>query len=429
MSLMDARWFMKVDRSLANVDHTPGLHPYPRFSLAERDRRWSAVRKRMAEEGIDVIVTPNNTGHSTHFQANTRWLTHVGGGSDADIAAIFPREGEVTIAATTATLRWPGVQNWVTDCREAGRNYGAVIVERLKELSPRVIGIAGLGRGTRTPEGTILHGSYRQIREAFPQAEIRDTMELLAEIRYVKSAEEIAFLARSKELIDDGTEAMIAAARPGVSDWVVWADAMHAMFRGGSELSVHFNWISGAKPIREMNRPTHRVLEAGDIIMSELEANWGGYQCQGVAPVGVGEPHPAYRELMKVQGALYEDLLRDLRPGVSVGELTEKCDRAIARHTPKSGHAAGATSGLSMHGRGAGDDGPIVTGGTTRDPVNLAVTLQENMVFIFKPTVRGANGYYIQWGDSVVVTPEGGRRLGRLPHGIAVAGRDEPFGE
>ena len=40
----------------------------------------------------------------------------------------------VTIAATTAQLRWPVVQNWVTDCREAGRNYGAVIVERLKEL-------------------------------------------------------------------------------------------------------------------------------------------------------------------------------------------------------------------------------------------------------------------------------------------------------
>ena len=222
MSLIDPHWFMHVDRELADVDRTPGLHPYPRFSLAERDRRWTAVRKRMAEEGIDVIVTPNNTGHSTHFQANTRWLTHVGGGSDADIAAIFPLEGEVTIAATTAQLRWPLVQTWVTDCREAGRNYGAVIVQRLKELNPRVIGIAGLSRGTRTPEGTILHGSYQQIRDAFPSAEIRDTMELLAELRYVKSGEEIAFLARSKELIDDGTEAMIASARPGVSDWVVW---------------------------------------------------------------------------------------------------------------------------------------------------------------------------------------------------------------
>ena len=427
MSLMDPRWFAQVDRRLADVDRTEGLFPYPRFSLAERDRRWRAVRARMAERGIDVIITPQNTGHSTDFQANSRWLTQVGGGADADIAAVFPLEGEVTIAATTAKLRWPPVQNWVTDCREAGRNYGAVIVGRLKELNPKVIGIAGLGRGTRTPEGTILHGTFQQVRDAFPEAEICDTMDLLAEVRHVKSHEEIAFLARSKELIDDGTEAMIASARPGVSEWVVWADAMHAMLRAGSELSVHFNWISGQKPVREMNRPTHRVLQEGDIIFSELEASWGGYRCQGVAPVGVGEPHSAYRELMKVQGALYEALLEDLRPGVTVGELTENCETHASRFTPKTGPAAGATAHLSMHGRGAGDDGPIVTGGTTRDRQNLAVALQENMVFIFKPTIRGSDGYYIQWGDSVVVTPGGGRRLGRLPHGIAIAGRDTPF--
>ena len=60
----------------------PELYPYPRFSLAERDRRWEAVRAKMAEQNIDVIVTPQNTGHSMDFQANTRYLTHCGGGGD-----------------------------------------------------------------------------------------------------------------------------------------------------------------------------------------------------------------------------------------------------------------------------------------------------------------------------------------------------------
>ena len=57
------------------------LYPYPRFSLAERDRRWKAVRAKMREQNIDVIVCPNNTGHSTHFQAEARYLSHVGGGA------------------------------------------------------------------------------------------------------------------------------------------------------------------------------------------------------------------------------------------------------------------------------------------------------------------------------------------------------------
>ena len=144
------------------------LYPYPRFSIAERDRRWKAVRELMRQQNLDVIVTPQNSGHSADYQANTRYLTHCGGG-EPDLAAVFPLEGEVTAIATSAAPRWPTVQDWVTDVREARRNYGRVIVERLKELGVERgrIGITGLGEveGTRTPEGTIFYGTWKQIRE------------------------------------------------------------------------------------------------------------------------------------------------------------------------------------------------------------------------------------------------------------------------
>ena len=71
------------------------LYPYPRFSLAERDRRWRAVRELMGQHDLDVIVTPQNSGHSADYQANTRYLTHCGGG-EPDVAAVFPLQGEVT---------------------------------------------------------------------------------------------------------------------------------------------------------------------------------------------------------------------------------------------------------------------------------------------------------------------------------------------
>ena len=44
-----------------------------------------------------------------------------------------------------------------------------------------------------------------------------------------------------------------------------------------------------------------------------------------------------------------------------------------------------------MHGRGAGDDGPLITRSQHR-PEQLATQLQENMVFIFKPSLRSADG-------------------------------------
>lgn len=412
---------VKVDLSLADIDRTPGLYPYPRLSLAERDRRWRVVRAMMAQQGIDALVTPQNTGHSMDFQSNTRWLTHCGGGGDADIAGVLGMEDGATIVATSAGPRWPTVQDWTTDVREARRNYGRRIVERLREINPRRIGIAGLGGGTRTPEGTINHGTYVQIREAFPDAEIVDATSLMAEARYIKSDEEIAFLARSKQLIDFALEAEIAAARPGRCDWEVWADTLHAMFVRGSEMPVHCNWVSGPRPPRTLTRPSHRVLEQGDIIFNELESNWGGYRAQGTVPVAVGEPDPVYREIMKIQEVLFNDMLEALKPGTTLGELQKRCADLATKTAPATGPAAGATGVLTMHGRGVGDDGPIITG-HAKDPEQLAVPLRERMVFILKPQVHTADdSHNITWGDTVVVTANGGLRLGSRPHGIAIA--------
>ncbi len=403
----------------------PELYPYPRFSLAERDRRWKAVRELMRRQLIDVIVTPQNTGHSTDFQANTRYLTHCGGGGDSDIAAVFPLEGEVTVIATSAAPRWPTVQDWTQDIREARRNYGRVIVERLKELKVDRgrIGITGLGEveGTRTPEGTILYGTWKQIREAFPQAELVDATSILTEVRYVKSQEEIEVLTKSMEIVELGYQAEIAAAKVGVKDWEVWAATQCALMRNGSEMPVHCNWVSGKNPKRTLTRPSMRVLERGDLIINEIEASWIGYRAQGVQPVFVEVADPVHQELIKVQREVFNRLCASLKPGVTVKELAELTQRAGAEAAPKSGPAAGARAELTMHGRGAGDDGPIITS-HARSPRQLAVALRENMVFICKPSAISADGNSIcTWGDTVVVTAQGGRRLGKRAHDLAVS--------
>ncbi len=402
------------------------LYPYPRFSLAERDRRWKAVRARMAEQGLDAIVTPQNTGHSMDFQSNTRYLTHCGGGGDADIAAVFPLEGEVTVMATSAAARWPNVQEWTHDIREARRRYGDLIVERLRELHVDTgrIGITGLGetQGTRTPEGTILYGTWKTIREAFPRAELVDATAILTEVRYIKSAEEIDALTRSTEIVELAYEAEIEAARPGVKDWDVWAAALGALMRNGSEMPVHCNWVSGRNPVRTLTRPSMRILERGDLIINEVEASWIGYRSQGVQPVFVEVADPVHVELIKVQREIFNEIMEALRPGITVGELARLTQESAQRAAPTAGPAAGAQGKLTMHGRGAGDDGPIITG-TARDPEQLKVALRENMAFICKPSAVAADGKSLStWGDTVVVTPSGGRRLGKRKHDLAVAG-------
>lgn len=402
----------------------PELYPYPRFSISERDRRWQAVRALMRAHNLDVIVTPQNSGHSADYQANTRYLTHCGGG-EPDLAAVFPLEGEVTAIATSAVPRWPTVQDWVTDVREARRNYGRAIVERLKELklARGRIGITGLGEveGTRTPEGTIFYGTWKQIFEAFPNAELIDATAILDEVRYVKSQEEIDALAKSAEINELAVEAEIATARVDVKDWEVWAAVHYAMTRNGSELPVHCFWVSGQNPKRTLTRPSMRLLERGDVIINEIEASWIGYRAQAVQPVFVEVIHPMQAELIKVQREIFNRVMENLKPGTTVGELAQVSRRTAESAAPKTGRAAGARGDLTMHGRGAGDDGPIITP-HARSPKQLGVTMRENMVFICKPSAISADGEYTcQWGDTVVVTKNGGRRLGKRPHELAVA--------
>lgn len=399
------------------------MYPYPRFSHAERDRRWTNVRRLMDREDLAVIVVPAHSGHSTDFQANSRYLSHCGGGPDADITVVFPRDGEVTVGATSAAPRWPTVQDWVTDVREARRNYGNVILGRLRELGAdgKRIGISGLGPGTRTPEGTILHETLRRIVREFPRATLVDATALMDEARVVKSQEEIDALQRSADLVDAAFDVVREVAAPGVLDYVVWAEAMATMLRGGGEPTMHFHWVSGPAPQRTLTRASHRRLQRGDIILNELEGNWAGYRSQGVQPVCVEECNPTYGELMRIQGEVLTELLPQMKPGVTVGELAQVVENTCVTIRPATGAASDAIARLILHGRGLGDDGPIVTN-LARDPGQLDSVLQENMVCVVKPELRLGDGSFpISWGDTVVISAGGARRLGRRAHGVWVA--------
>jgi len=404
---------------------------YRRFSLAERDRRWAEVRRLMRRDGLAAIVAPQNPGNSTDWQADARYLSHCGGGADASIAVVFPVEGDVTVVATSAAERWgPSIQNWVSDVREANRRYGLVMAERLHELgiADQRIGVTGIGGGTRTPEGTIMYGTYKALEVAFPRATFVEASDLLQEVREVKSEEEISVLQCSLDLVERGVDAWIDAAQPGVPDYVVWAETMHAMFARGSELSVHFNWIASTNPGRTLTRPTGRPLVKGDIIVSEIESSVIGYRAQQIRSVAVHDCDPIFVDLSKMHSDLYPRLLEVFRPGITVGELIEKTVEAGKKVAVRSGPLAGAKASLIVHGRGLGDDRPLLLTNLDAKPMYEATerTMEwrfpENGVYIFKPTIATDDKkYQFIWGDSVRLASGGAKRMGRHPLGLAVS--------
>ncbi|MGC4028105.1 MAG: M24 family metallopeptidase [Steroidobacteraceae bacterium] len=406
-------------------------HPYRRFSISERDRRWSAVRALMERDGLDAIIAPPNPGNSTDWQADARYLSHCGGGADTSIGVVFPLVGEVTVVAASARERWGGlVQDWVQDVRSINRQFGAAMGDRLVELGldGRRIGICGLVGGTRTPEGTIIHGTYEALARAVPQAQFVDCSDLLQEVREVKSPEEIAVLQRSVDLIESALDALLVAAQPGVPDYVVWAETMHAMFRRGSELSVHFNWISGRNPGRTLTRPTARPLQAGDLILGEIESSVIGYRAQRLPVVAVNRCEEIFHQLSAAHNDMYSELLERFRPGVTVQELIDHTVSITARNAPRTGPLAGMRASLILHGRGLGDDTPLVLTHLDGKPFyqatsrSLGKTMPEGGVYICKPAVATSDGkWQFAWGDTVRVTKAGAVRMGRTPHGLQVS--------
>ncbi len=244
----------------------------------------------------------------------------------------------------------------------------------------------------------------------------------MAEVRDVKSDEEVACLTKAVEIIEKAYEAEAAAARAGAVDWEVWAATQYALLRNGSEAPIHCNWISGVNCVRTLTRPTFRKLAKGDLIINELEACWIGYQAQGVQPVFVEEAHPVHVELMKVQREVFNAVAEVIRPGTTLTEIDAAAAAAVVRAVPNKGPAAGARARLTMHGKGAGDDGPIITS-ASREKRHMDYELKNNMTFIFKPAAVTADGNALcTWGDTVVITNAGAKRLGKRPHDLSVSG-------
>ena len=191
------------------------------FTHAERWRRWCRVRTLMRQEKLDAIVGFPNQSHWDQFQADIRYLTHIGG-HQTEVATVFPLEGEVTafVRGGNEVEWWSVAQNWVTDLRPTRRSWGEPVIERLRELKldHSRIGVSGLSGLLRAPEGTVVSGMLEKLKAAFPGARFENATELLQDARSVKGPEEVAWIERAAEILDKVVVTILAKAKPGVME-------------------------------------------------------------------------------------------------------------------------------------------------------------------------------------------------------------------
>jgi Xaa-Pro dipeptidase len=277
----------------------------------------------------------------------------------------------------------------------------------LKEIRAERVGVIGLSGLVRAPEGVVPWGTFEKIRTSLPKVSFENATDLMQEVRSVKSAEEVAFIEKAAEIIGYANEVLIAHAKPGVGEHELVAEMLREIVRRGGEPITMMLFGTGGPEVPWAQRVfTERKLKVGDLINTEVEAKYAGYIAQALQPVSLGPKPKELEKIFDTTKAIFDKMLKLLKPGLAFGTVAE-----FYREEVQS--AGYEPDGALMHGRGLGEDAPMLWGARHGFPEKDA-KLRQGHVFILKPACRqGFMRDSIRAGDTVAIDADGARRLGK----------------
>jgi Xaa-Pro aminopeptidase len=380
----------------------------PTFSMTERDRRWTLLRAAMKQANYDTLIALPHEGHWDQFGCDTRYITQIGG-TQTEVGCVLPLEADVTaVVRGENEIEWWGLaQDWVKDLRPSRRSYGEPIIDRLKEIRAEHVGVIALSGMVRAPEGVVPWGTFEKIRTALPNVKFDNATDVMQQVRSVKSAEEVAFIEKAAEIIGHANEVLIQHAKVGIGEHELIAEMLREVVRRGGEPITMMLFGSGGPEVPWAQRVfTTRKLKPGDLINTEVEGKYAGYIAQALQPISLGPKPTNLDKIFDATKVIFDRMLKFLKPGITFG--------AIAKFYQDEVAAAGyEPDGALMHGRGLGEDAPMLWGARKDFPEKDHI-LKEGHVFILKPACRqGFMRDSIRAGDTVAIEANGARRLGK----------------
>ncbi|MCD7044048.1 Xaa-Pro aminopeptidase [Pseudomonas syringae] len=309
----------------------------PTLSLAERDRRWGLLREMMRRNNVECLLVP---AAPLRYPADTYFTNDI-----PACAVVFPVEGEpvaihrgASVAGSWAQARDWGEGSWIEDMRFGPR--GALMVQAVKEkgLARGRIGTLGiLGGPNLLPYGWTPQPMWTQIQRELPDATFVELWDEFAAIWLVKSSEELALYRYVSQLSEQACKVMLDVTRPGVSETEVFSAVMHEFHRNGAGMAHDLFLHSGPENLSwdaprwlyRAQRP--RVIQDGDVVMSEMMPVVGGIEAQAQMCIAVGDVAEDFLRAAAVARESYEAGLRTLRAGVTFGEVAEAMQAPLRR--------------------------------------------------------------------------------------------------
>src|SRR4051812_27646280 len=192
---------------------------------------------------------------------------------------LVPLQGEPTLIYSMGGTHAEAVRRItsaaLSDVRGSrGGQYAAVMVERLRELKLERGRIGLLEIDPRHKDHMPVN-QYNVLKAELPDAEIVFTQGWMHELLSVHSAEELDCVRKAGRLCADAMHAMVARARPGVTEYQLRAAAGAAILEGGGDIDF---LIIGSTPMTNPAqvfgnpRPSGRVLAKAKSFKWDLAA-------------------------------------------------------------------------------------------------------------------------------------------------------------
>ena len=376
-----------------------------RYSLAshELERRWKAVRQRMAARGIDFLVVQSQQRFAGGY---FRWFTDIPG-ANFPISAVFPLDDDMTIIAhgppapeppgnpgkwslrgVKERLNTPALPNvWLEDAWDA--EQAAAVILRKK---PRTVGLVGLGN--------MSGAMYLNLVKGLQGVTFVNASDMVDEVRMVKSEEELRLHRESAVLHEMGYAIAKRAIAPGRTAGEAMEEIRHAQVLAGSEeqqISMTFG-PTDAAPFSQHNWGNtyiRRPFREGDIVNLLIESSAAGgyfydlrrFLCIGSVPK---ELHRAYAIAKEARLIMMEKL----RPGVTPKVALGASDRFLkGKGFPPETRMAGHGQGLDIGER------PIMR-------ADEPAIMESGMVLSVHPTARTKH-MAVCIADTHVITESG----------------------
>jgi Xaa-Pro aminopeptidase len=371
------------------------------ISDKELERRWKAVRARMKDEGIDVLLMQDN---NEWLGGYVKWFTDTAGGGGYPVSVIFPKDDLMTTinhggkppskyGPPPWTLR--GVKQRLTapyfSTLYYSDTYGAEeAVEALQPWKEGKIGVLGRGK--------IPVAFYEYLVKNLPKATFVNASDLVDQIKAIKSDEEIKLIKKTAALQDETMEYVKTLIKPGRRVCDIAADVYHKVIMLGSTGQL----ISAASgPLGQPAAPkkSHwqgRVVRKNDIFTIMIEVNGpGGMYTEIGRTFFIGSKAPS--ELLDVFELCKETQkvsLKLLKPGANPADLWDANNAFLTSH----GHSP--ETRLYAHGQGY----DLVERPAIR--WDEPMTIKKNMNITVHPTI-GTSRLYTWVCDNYLVTEKG----------------------